>query len=170
MNHATAATALKAESPLATARPWPAWLLGTLVLGSLLLVAGWRLSGAAITEPTAPVQWQRSLNFEDRPNGDIAVLDAGTRQQIASFQGEQGFVRGTLRALARERKRRELGPEQAFELIGHVDGRLTLRDPATGAQIALESFGPTNAAIFARLQSASPVNATSASHATGVKS
>jgi putative photosynthetic complex assembly protein len=164
MNHSSA---LKAESPLATARPWPAWLLSALVLGSLLLVAGWRLSGAPITEPAAPVLWQRSLLFEDRPNGDIAVMDAATRQQIASFQGEQGFVRGTLRALARERMRRDLGPEPAFELIGHVDGRLTLRDPATGAQIALESFGPTNAALFARLQSATPVNAM---NATGVKS
>ncbi len=167
MNHATASTALRVESPLATARPWPAWLLGGLVVGTLLLAAGWRLTGAAITEPAAAVMWQRSLNFEDRPNGDIAVLDASTRQQIASYQGEQGFLRGTLRALARERKRRELGPEQAFELIGHVDGRLTLRDPATGAQIALESFGPTNAAIFAPLQSATPVNAMSA---TGAKS
>lgn len=163
MNHSAV---LKTESPLATASPWPGRLLGALVLGTLLLVAGWRLSGAAITEPAAAVQWQRSLNFEDRPNGDIAVMDASTRQQIASFQGEQGFVRGTLRALARERKRRELGPDQAFELIGHVDGRLTLRDSATGAQIALESFGPTNAALFARLQSATPVNAL---QATGVK-
>lgn len=150
-------TSFKAASPLATARPWPAWLLGALVLGTLLGVGWTRLSGVPISEPTAAVQWQRQLNFEDRPNGDIAVLDAVSRQEIARFQGEQGFVRGTLRALARERKRRELGPELPFELTGHVDGRLTLRDAATGAHISLESFGPTNAGVFARLQGAKPV-------------
>ena len=152
-------TDFKATSPLATARPWPAWLLGALVLSTLLGVAWTRLSGVPIAEPLAAVQWQRQLNFEDRPNGDIAVLDAASRQEIARFQGEQGFVRGTLRALARERKRRELGPELPFELTGHVDGRLTLRDAATGAHISLESFGPTNAAIFARLQGALPAAA-----------
>ncbi|MBC7781542.1 MAG: photosynthetic complex assembly protein PuhC, partial [Proteobacteria bacterium] len=36
-------------------------------------------------------------------------------------------------------------------LIGRADGRLTLADPATGQRIDLESFGPTNAAVFARL-------------------
>ena len=154
MSHSTA---LKAESPLATARPWPAWLLGLLVAGTLLGTAALRLSGASITEPPAAVQWQRSLNFEDRPNGDIAVLDAATHQVIASFQGEQGFVRGTLRALARERKRSGINAEPPFDLSGHVDGRLTLRDPATGAQIALESFGPTNATLFARLRHATPI-------------
>ena len=153
----TSSTTIKAASPLATARPWPAWLLGLLVSGILLGTAALRLSGANITEAPAAVQWQRSLNFEDRPNGDIAVLDAVTHQLVASFQGEQGFVRGTLRALARERKQRGITAEPPFELSGHVDGRLTLRDPSTGAQIALESFGPTNAALFARLRQAAPL-------------
>ena len=36
-------------------------------------------------------------------------------------------------------------------LIGRADGRLTLADPATGARIDLEAFGPTNAGVFARL-------------------
>ena len=38
-----------------------------------------------------------------------------------------------------------------FELIARADGRLTLIDTATEARIDLESFGPTNAAVFARL-------------------
>jgi hypothetical protein len=53
----------------------------------------------------------------------------------------------------RERKLRGVDPstERAFELIAHNGGRLTLRDPATGSTIALESFGPTNTAVFAGL-------------------
>jgi len=60
-------------------------------------------------------------------------------------------VRGSLRALTRERKARELGPEQPFELIAQADGRLTLHDPATGKRVELESFGPSNSANFSRL-------------------
>jgi putative photosynthetic complex assembly protein len=56
--------------------------------------------------------------------------------------------------LVRERKRQGLGPEQPFALIGRADGRLTLVDPATGQVIDLESFGPTNASVFARLLAA----------------
>jgi hypothetical protein len=37
-------------------------------------------------------------------------------------------------------------------LIGRTDGRLTLQDPSTGQRIDLESFGPTNAAVFASLR------------------
>ena len=65
-------------------------------------------------------------------------------------------MRGTLRTLSRERMRRGIGSGPAFELIGHTDGRLTLLDPATGARIDLESFGPTNMSAFAQLQHLTP--------------
>jgi putative photosynthetic complex assembly protein len=77
-------------------------------------------------------------------------------------QGEAGFLRGALRALARERRKRDLGAEAAFELIARGDGRLTLNDPATGERIDLESFGPTNFATFARLLTAKPTAAATA--------
>ena len=93
---------------------------------------------------------------EEAPEGAIAVIDAGTSEVVARYEGEHGFLRGSLRALTRERALRGLGPAQPFQLVGHVDGRLTLRDPATGQRIALESFGPTNAAVYARLRDARP--------------
>jgi putative photosynthetic complex assembly protein len=102
--------------------------------------------------PDAAVQWQRDLQFTDLPSGDIAVLDHRNGQQVALFSGEQGFLRSTLRALARERQRENLGKEAPFLLIGRTDGRLTLQDPSTGQRIDLESFGPSNAAVFANLR------------------
>jgi putative photosynthetic complex assembly protein len=95
----------------------------------------------------------RVLRFIDQPDGSINVIDTSNEQFVQNFQGEQGFLRGTLRALVRERKLRGVNPstERAFELIAHNGGRLTLRDPATGSTIALESFGPTNTAVFAGL-------------------
>ena len=143
-----------------------AWI-GVMLLAMLVAVGLARWSGLDPRTPDAAVQWQRDLQFTDLPSGDIAVLDHRTGQKVAVFSGEQGFLRSTLRALARERKRRELGPELPFELTGHVDGRLTLRDASTGAHISLESFGPTNAAIFARLQGALPA---AASITSGAKS
>ena len=39
-------------------------------------------------------------------------------------------------------------------LTARADGRLTLVDPATSERVDLESFGPTNAAVFAQLLAA----------------
>ena len=141
------------DSPLGHGTPWPIWAIGGLLALTLAAVA-WqsRLGGGPVTADAPSVQWQRSLRFEDRPNGDIAVLDAMTEREVARFQGEQGFLRGSLRALARERQRSGMGPQAPFELTGHVDGRLPLRDTATGQRIALASFVPTNSAVFAQLQ------------------
>ena len=101
---------------------------------------------AAIT-PTA----MRLLNFIDQPDGSIRVIDQETQEVIDNFSGEQGFLRGTLRAMARERRLHGIGAGQPFELILLRDGRLTLHDPVTGMDIALESFGATNTGVFARL-------------------
>lgn len=141
------------ESPLGHGTPWPIRAIGALLALTLAAVA-WQsqLGGGPVVEVAPSVQWQRSLRFEDRSNGGIAVIDASNQREVARFQGEQGFLRGSLRALARERQRSGSGPQAPFELSGHVDGRITLRDTATGQRIALESFGPTNSAVFAQLQ------------------
>ena len=144
-------------SPLGTNTPWPIWALGVVLL---VILAGvtWQMKvvGAAPPQPLEAVQWERTLSFVGQSNGDIAVLDAGTRQEVARFQGEQGFLRGSLRALNRERKRSGMSPDMPFKLTGHVDGRVTLLDTATGQRLNLESFGPTNSAVFSQLQWAKP--------------
>jgi putative photosynthetic complex assembly protein len=132
----------------------PLFAIGAVLLVVLVGVAGVRLSGTPIHTPDAQAVAQRSLRFEDRRDGSVAVLDARSGQQIESIQGEAGFLRGTLRAMARERRKQGLGSEPAFELIARADGRLTLSDPATGERVDLESFGPTNAGVFRRLLTA----------------
>ncbi len=130
--------------------------MGAIALFAFVAAGAVRLSGVDVREPDAAAVETRALRFEDLPDGSIAVIDPRSGTRIETVSGEQGFLRGVLRGLARERKRNELGSEQPFELIGRADGRLTLRDPATGRLVDLESFGPTNAAVFARLLTAAP--------------
>ena len=127
------------------------WVLMGLCL-LLLAVFAIRYSGQDIRQPDAPMVWKKSLRFADGARGEIVVVDANTDQQVAVFEGEQGFLRGTLRALVRERKKRSIGADEAFELSGHADGQMILRDPATGETIHLASFGPSNAQIYRQLQ------------------
>jgi putative photosynthetic complex assembly protein len=127
--------------------------IGALVLVSLAGTAVVRLAGISIHEPDAATVASRSLRFDDGADGSVVVIDAATGATAARLTGEQGFVRGTLRALVRERKQNGVtGPDQQpFQLASHADGRLTLVDPVTGRHIDLESFGPKNAGVFARL-------------------
>jgi putative photosynthetic complex assembly protein len=111
-------------------------------------VARW--SGFDGRQQDAQTVAQRALHFKDQPNGGIAIVDAKSGATIDTAHGEQGFLRGTLRAVVRERKLRGLVSNEALQLISRADGRLTLLDPATGSRLDLESFGPTNAAVFAR--------------------
>jgi putative photosynthetic complex assembly protein len=110
-----------------------------------------RFVGAPIREPDAAAQTTRLIRFADGPEGSILVVDAISGRTLVQWAGERGFERGALRALSRERKRRKMPLEEPFELIGRSDGRLTLVDPSTRERLDLESFGPTNAQVFAQL-------------------
>lgn len=125
--------------------------LAATVLVTVIGVAAVRLGGVSVRAPDAPAVSTRLLRFEDGADGSVAVIDAVSGRTLDQLRGEQGFVRGALRALTRERRMREIGPQPPFELAARADGRLTLTDPATGVRIDLESFGPTNAGVFARL-------------------
>lgn len=122
-----------------------------LLVAAIAAAAAVRLSGVEIRAPDAAPVVTRALKFVDLPDGDVAVIDARDGSTIETVTGESGFFRGTLRGLARERKRAGFGPEIPFDLVARADGRLTLIDPATGRRVDLESFGPVNAAVFARL-------------------
>lgn len=130
----------------------PGVLLAVLIPATLLVVAAARFSAPAAAPAAADdIRQSRVLRFDDLPDGAVAAIDMRDGTLVQRFEGEQGFLRGTLRAMARERMRHSAGRELPFELLLHADGRLTLHDPATGMNIALESFGSTNTGVFARL-------------------
>ena len=135
----------------------PLFALGGLAIVSVIAVAAVRLTGVgAVHVPDAAAVATREFRFEDRPDGSIAVLDASGHQLIDTVApGSNGFLRGTMRGLARERMRQGVSRELPFRMVGHSDGKLTLEDPGTGRRVDLGSFGPTNAAVFAQIM-ASP--------------
>ncbi len=131
---------------------------GLLAFTLLAVLAGRGPSVAALPEVEAPpgigAPPAAALAFraEDRDDGSIALREAESLRVVATIRpGEDGFVRGTLRGLAQARQREGLGPDEPFRLVRHADGRLALDDAATGRHVALQAFGPTNAAAFGRI-------------------
>lgn len=96
----------------------------------------------------------RSLTFADRSDGAVVVRDVATgetvRVMIDGVPGN-GFVRGVMRGMARERRMRGVGMEPPFNLTLWQNGTLSLTDKTTDRAIELGSFGPDNRAAFAAL-------------------
>lgn len=147
----TSQTALPEPNPTL---PLAVKLIGSMLLLIVLAIGFARWQGISDKQADAATVWQRDLVFADGPQGSVIVKDAQSQTEIAQFEGEQGFLRSTLRALVRERKRQNIGPDAPMQLLGRADGRLTLLDPSTQQRIDLEAFGPSNAAVFAGLQKA----------------
>ena len=110
-----------------------------------------RLTGNGPDQLAARAVAQRDLIFKDDSDGGVRVVDGKTGTTLTVLQGEQGFVRGALRALARERFARGIGSDQPFELIARADGRLTLNDPAQASGLIWSRLGhrtPENSVGF----------------------
>jgi putative photosynthetic complex assembly protein len=139
----------------------PRWALQSAFLGLgllLLAVLGLRLSGYQPGETVQPPVAERALRFSDGPDGSVRVQwaqgpndsEAGDDPLLSELRGEQGFLRGVLRGVARDRRARDLPLQAPLMLSLHRDGRLLLTDPLSGQRIDLISFGPDNAAVFRR--------------------
>ena len=127
---------------------------GVLIAVVIAIVATVRLSGSGGVHfpPTAVPVAERSLRFEDRADGSVAVYDVRSNAQAFVLQpGQDGFIRATLRTFARERRQMGAGAEVPFRLTAYADGRFVLEDPVLARRVDLEAFGPTNLAAFARL-------------------
>ena len=91
----------------------------------------------------------RDLMFTD-VDGNVVVTDlGGATVAVIRPESEQGFVRGVLCGLARERRLKDAPVTTPFRLQLWSDNGLTLTDLATGRQIELGGFGPTNRQAFA---------------------
>jgi putative photosynthetic complex assembly protein len=130
---------------------------GSLVVGSLLLVAFARLTGYGPAHPDASfIVESRDLRFEDRTDGAVLIYSSPQDRLVDTLPpGTNGFVRGVLRGLVRERRADRIGATPPFRLTRWADGRLSLDDPSTGRHVDLEVFGPTNAGAFADILIAS---------------
>jgi putative photosynthetic complex assembly protein len=107
--------------------------------------------GGLTVPPAGQVVAERTLRFTDRPDKAVEVTEATTGQVLAVFEGEQGFLRGMLRSMARARRMRDIPGAEPLRLTAWGDGRITLDDPSTGEHLELEAFGPTNVAVFTAL-------------------
>ena len=129
--------------------------LASLLAATLLFVALSNATGIGKLEAPLPASTSaaaRDLYFHDRDDGGVSVTDAANGAVVADVEpATNGFLRSTVRGLVRERKRRDLGPETPFRIALEADGRLLLSDPATGRNVDLRAFGPTNLEVFARL-------------------
>ncbi len=143
-----------AHSEILGSGPGPVLLgAGGLLAFALLAVLAGRSAPASV-RPEVEALPVAALAFraEDRDDGSIALREAGSLRVVATIRpGEDGFIRGTLRGLAQARQREGLGPEEPFRLVRYADGRIALDDAATGRYVALQAFGPTNAAAFGRI-------------------
>ena len=127
-------------------------LSALLILSLLVYVVAVPTSGhhGADTQ----VVTSRDLLFRDQPDGGVLVADSRDGSTVTRIEpGQDGFVRGALRALGRERRIGGGVREAPFRLAAWADGRLTLEDPSSGATLDLWAYGPTNAEAFARFLS-----------------
>ena len=130
-------------------------LLGAALLTGVTIasVGAARMTGIGrqIVPVASPVE-SLALRFADGQDGSIAITDARDGHLIHRVPpGADGFIRGTMRGLVRERKRVDVDAVPPFHLTRWTDGTLSLEDDATGRRIELDAFGPTNAGSFAML-------------------
>lgn len=137
-------------------RPFPTWTLwaaGSLIGLTLALIV-WNNATGADEGPVAsvPVIESRDLVFVDQADGSVLVKDNGTDEVIEVVApGADGFLRASLRSLARLRRVEQAALDLPFELTLYADGQLILVDTATEERVNLRAFGPTNAGAFERL-------------------
>jgi putative photosynthetic complex assembly protein len=65
--------------------------------------------------------------------------------------GEGGFVRATMRRLAKARAASAIGAERPFRLVRWENGALSLIDPATGKEAEIYGYGADHVRAFAEL-------------------
>jgi putative photosynthetic complex assembly protein len=130
-----------------------------VVLFSLLMVGSVRL-GLIVPVRASAEQYRdargieplyaRDLLFVDAPDGSVVVREAGSGAVIHRIPAgsENGFVRGVMRGLARERRMKDVGAEPPFRVTLWTDNELTLTDLATGREIDLNAFGRSNREAF----------------------
>ena len=124
----------------------------SLIVITLVATAWVSLSGnRPATYVTDNVVTSVDLLFVDLDDGSLEVLDAASGNTLGTLEPDaDGFLRSTLRAMARARRAAGEDVDAAFAIKQTSDNRLLLVDTVTDQRVDLWAFGPTNAAAFAR--------------------
>ncbi len=136
--------------------PKPALIaVGLLLALSLAGTAAVRIArtSAPVAAPSAPASTASvDLRFSDQSDGSIRISDNRSGAVVATLAPDSnGFIRGVMRGLARDRISRHIGEAPPFRLSQDHAGKLWLQDTATRRLIDLEAFGTGNRAAFAEL-------------------
>lgn len=136
--------------------PFPLFPLlgaGFLILATLVSVAWLQwFGGPQGANHQGAITGQVQLHFRDREDGGVDVLNADDQRLISRLEpGNHGFVRATLRGLARSRRAIGAGSAEPFRLERRDNGQLILIDPVTGQEVDLWAFGSLNAGEFEAL-------------------
>lgn len=137
---------------------------GALIGAAILLLFVIALTGAvrfgfipkaadpSVTRAAAQVMpaQERSLRFIDRADGAVVVSDATSGETVTVVPfGQGGFLRATMRRMAKARIAAGIGAEPPFTLTRWENGALSLKDPATGRNAEIYGFGPDHTKSFA---------------------
>lgn len=135
-------------------------MAGALLLGTMALTGavqlGWLPQSANPEASRAaanvvPVQ-ERLLRFADRADGAVVISNADTGETVKVIAfGEGGFVRATLRRMAKARAAKGVGAEPPFKLTRWENGALSLTDPQTGREAEIHGFGADHSRAFAEM-------------------
>lgn len=92
----------------------------------------------------------RELRFADRADGAVLVTDANSGEMVKIVEfGQGGFLRATMRRMAKARIAAGKGAEPPFKLTLWENGALSLSDPETGREAEIHGFGADHSKIFA---------------------
>jgi putative photosynthetic complex assembly protein len=125
--------------------------VGALVVASLVMVTVARLLGlqpAATPDDSVPVVAERLIQIKGSLDGSATVADEAGVVFADLGPMEAGFIAGVHRALDRTRMLQKVEGNPPVRLVRFADGRLAIRDPATGWRAELIGFGDDNFAAF----------------------
>lgn len=106
--------------------------------------------GSMLTDPGRPLDMV-DLTITHAPDDRVVVAEANSGRVLADFApGEGGFVRGSMRALARMRMTAEVDINEPYRVIKWENGSVSLSDTKSGQRIYLNAFGPDQVAAFER--------------------
>lgn len=125
-----------------------------LVMATLVLVTGARLLGmqpAATPDDSVSIVAERLIVINGTLDGGATILEPDGSLFMELSPEQAGFINGVHRALSRERMLAKIDDNPPVRIVRFADGRLGLRDPATGWRVELISFGDDNRDAFAAL-------------------